>query len=302
MNITGQQRRGLSRVEVVVVGVLLLIILGVLITGMRLWRERAAQVHCEYNLKTVGEAIFEYAKAQKHLPASCIARPYATWAVQLAPYLPQPAAEGLTKWDLSAGYYTQPAAVRQAQVGFFYCPARRQMPQESVAGDVPGATPDAAHVPGALGDYACSSGDGAADAPWDSPQANGAIIIGEVQEKKGDRIERWTARTFLDPEKSLVRGLSGTVLVGEKHVALGQWGQVAAGDGSLYNGDYFGSFARVGGPGFGLARSPTDPYHRNFGSYHPNVCNFLFADGGVQSYTPSVSEAVLGNLTNRREQ
>ena len=71
-----------------------------------------------------------------------------------------------------------------------------------------------------------------------------------------------------------------------------------AGDGSLYNGDFPGSFSRVGGPGFGLARSPADPYNRNFGSYHVGgVCQFLMADVAVKPFTPTVDAAILGRMT-----
>jgi hypothetical protein len=292
-------RPGISRVEVGVLLVIGLLLVGGLVIGIGNWRESEARVQCQFNLSKIGESIFRYSEARKHLPASCIEKQYATWAVQIAPFLPEPADKSLASWDLATRYYDQPEAVRIEQVQYYYCPARRRPPQLSVSGDVPSNDPEGKEYPGALGDYACCSGNGSEKAPWDTPAANGAIIIGKVLKKDGQRIERWTGRTLLDQDKSLVRGLSYTIVIGEKHVPLEHWGQRTEGDGSLYNGDYFGSFARVGGPGFGLAQSPADPYHRNFGSYHAGICYFLFADNSVQAFNNSMNESVLGKLTNR---
>src|SRR5262249_39099018 len=105
---------------------------------------------------------------------------------------------------------------------------------------------------------------------------NGPIILGEVLQQEGDRILRWRSRTTLD---DLKRGKSHTILAGEKQVPLPDGrGLTDQGDGSVYNGDYPASSSRVAGPGFGLARSTSEPARRNFGSAHPGVCLFLFAD------------------------
>jgi hypothetical protein len=108
----------------------------------------------------------------------------------------------------------------------------------------------------------------------------------------------WESRTRLadlEGRRSIV------LLVGEKHVPRGQFGEVNVGDGSLYNGDYPASSARVGGPGYGIARSPGEPFNRNFGSYHlGGVCQFVRADTSVKRFTPDIEEATLGRLTVRR--
>ena len=112
----------------------------------------------------------------------------------------------------------------------------------------------------------------------------------------GARLVEWQAQTSAGP---LPRGDSPTILLGEKHVPWSKFGAVAVGDGSLYNGDYPESAARVGGPKHGLAQSIHDPYNANFGSYHPRLCQFLMADGSVKSFDTSVGADVLGKLTNR---
>jgi prepilin-type processing-associated H-X9-DG protein len=294
------RRRGLTMIEVLLLILLALIALGLLLVALNAGREQSRRLNCAYNLKQMGEAIiaFHESKTPHYLPAARIADRYATWAVQIAPFLPLKAEENPLKgWDIQQSYYAQPAEVRTAQVPLYYCPARRAPPENSVRGDVPtDGQPSRNHFPGALGDYACAAGDGDPAHPWQTDEANGALILGEVLQRQGDRILRWRGRTSLE---KLPRGKSVTILVGEKHVPLGTFGETEQGDGSLYNGDYPASSPRIGGPGYGLARSPADPFNNNFGSYHPGICQFLYADGHVDALTNSVSEDVLGRLLNR---
>lgn len=282
-------RRGLTLLEVIILLVLVLIFLGILVTFIGRQRENALRVQCANNLKRQGEAIVVFGDAVKgkgFLPAARIAEGYATWAVQLAPYL---AAENpLEAWDLQKPYATQDAKARTPAILAFLCPARNRT---SYLSDAP-----AQELPGALGDYACASGDGDPKFPWSGPDANGAIILGEVLEKKDDLILRWRSRTTF---ASLLRPKSATLLIGEKHVPLDRLGQIEAGDGSLYNGAFPASISRIGGPGYGLAPSPLAPFNTNFGSAHSGICQFLHADGHVDAYTYSMSEEVLGAMIRR---
>src|SRR5258707_189863 len=91
-------------------------------------------------------------------------------------------------------------------------------------------------------------------------------------------------------------GLSNTILVGEKHVALNQFG-VGWSDCSLYNGDYATCSTRAGGIGYPLATSLTDPGWK-FGSYHTNLVQFAWGDGGVRPLPVSIAPYVLGLMTS----
>jgi prepilin-type processing-associated H-X9-DG protein len=297
---TRPPRRGLTRVEAVVLAVIGLVLLGVFVARIDRHREEAKYLRCVANLEEIGRGIRVFAdtKHNKLLPAARIAERHATWAVQIAPYLPaQDQDADLKRWDMQLPYYDQPAEVRAAQALAYYCPSRRAPPQLSVRGDVPtDGKPARKDYPGALGDYAGAAGDGGPARPWDGPLADGALVLGEVRKRDGRRVLSWRSRTKLE---DLPRGQTYTILVGEKHVPLGRFGEADQGDGSLYNGDHPANSSRVGGPGHGLARSPEEPFNLNFGSYHPGRCNFLFADGNVKSLAPSVPEAVLGRLVNR---
>jgi hypothetical protein len=297
------RRHGISVVEVTVVLVIVLLLVGLFLSYLVRLRGAAGQARCADNLRIIGEGIYRAGGrnprqalpeggAAPPLPASRIASGYGTWAVQLAPYVA--ADNPLLDWDLRASYADQQERAREAVLNLYFCPARARPGLVSSEGDF--ALQGESHLPGGLGDYACASGDGNRRFPWDSEKANGAIIPAKVLERQGSLILRWQSRTDLG---SLPRGVSNTILLGEKHVPPQGFGQAAFGDSSLYNGANTASFARAGGPGFGLARSPTDPFNNNFGSYHPGFCQFLMADDSVQKLANEVSEETLGRLIRR---
>jgi hypothetical protein len=295
------RRAALTRFDLVVLLALGVAIAGVLAVVLVRQRENGLRLQCTNNLRRLGDATLAYADAAApgapgpFLPPARIADGYATWAVLIAPHLVKD--HPLQHWDVSKTYFAQPAEVREALLLPCFCPARvRPGGWLSVAGDTDPATKD--HVRGALGDYAGVAGDGDPAHPWDGPDANGAIILGEVLERQGDRIVRWRGRTTLAAIQQ-ARGLSTTLLLGEKHVPDGGAGRAEFGDGSLYNGQNAAGCARIAGPGFGLAPSPAAPFNTNFGSAHPGICQFLMADGGVRPFAVDMTDTVLGQLARR---
>jgi hypothetical protein len=92
-------------------------------------------------------------------------------------------------------------------------------------------------------------------------------------------------------------GMSNTILVGEKHVPLPSWG-MGGWDCSLYNGEYYFCSTRSGGPAYPLAQDYLDPGWL-WGSYHPFLCQFAFADGGVRVMSTTIDPVVLGYLCNK---
>ncbi len=287
-------RRGLTRVDVVVIAVLILIGLGLIFTLLPRARESADVVECANHLKQIGAALIRYDGRQHFLPPSRIDDRYATWAVLLAADLGVKGQDPLKGWDLQKPYAEQNAEVLKTLIPQFFCPARPRESRLSTAGDL---GPDDKLLPGAVGDYACASGNGDPKHPWDGPQANGPLIVGEVLKRDKDRILEWRGRTAL---KDLDDNKSYKILAGDKHVPRGKYGDAAAGDGSLYNGGHPKTSARVAGPGFGLARTPEDPLNLNFGSCHSGgVCQFVLADGSVRPFTPDADENLLGRMTDR---
>jgi prepilin-type processing-associated H-X9-DG protein len=296
------RRSGLTLFQALLLLLLALLAAGVAVVAIQAANERARRLQCVENLRKIGQSILQFHEAKRTLPASRIADGYATWVAQIGPYLPLAEQNNPLKgWDQEKPYDAQPPAVREAQIPFYYCPERRAPPQLSV--EAPGKK----RPQGALGDYAGVAGDDNPPGTWDKAEANGALVLGEVLERQGDRIVRWRSRTNLEslardePKEEKKRGTSHTLLVGEKHVPQGAFGQAEQGDGPFYDGALPASSMRIAGPGHGLAQSPADPFRLQFGSYHPGVCNFLYADGRVETMANAVNEDVLGRLANRRE-
>jgi hypothetical protein len=93
--------------------------------------------------------------------------------------------------------------------------------------------------------------------------------------------------------------LSNTLLVGEKHIPLGEFG-VGWWDCSTFNGDYFACSTRSAGPSYPLAKDVWDTGWK-FGSYHPGICQFCMADGSVRSLRVDIDPTILGWLAQRND-
>jgi hypothetical protein len=92
-------------------------------------------------------------------------------------------------------------------------------------------------------------------------------------------------------------GLSNTLMVGEKHVPLGYFGQGPL-DCSAYNGDQFLSHARPAGPAYPLAQTLRE-ITPVYGSYHTAVVQFAYCDGSVHSLYRTLDPVTLGLLADR---
>jgi prepilin-type processing-associated H-X9-DG protein len=99
--------------------------------------------------------------------------------------------------------------------------------------------------------------------------------------------------------REITDGLSNTLLVGEKHVPRGHFGEGWL-DNCTYNGNYPQSFSRAGGPEFPLAQSQAEMTW-SFGSYHMGLVQFTFADGSVRPLQTSINPRTLGLLASRND-
>jgi prepilin-type N-terminal cleavage/methylation domain-containing protein len=306
------RRRGFTLIELLVVIAILAVLVGLLLPAVQKVREAANRSQCANNLKQIGLALHNYHSTYGKLPPARISSDGSpTWAFLILPYLEQ---ENLYKqWDLARSYYDPGLPdFRRTQVKFFYCPTRRSPPQLSVEtpdGDVnyENHWPNDNPVPGALADYACSVGDNEPGDDYNGVNANGAFALADhvyVASPPGASnppwlMKSWSSRTSFN---SISDGLSNTLFVGEKHVPLGHFGQrEGGGDSSVYNDDHPSVNERIAGPNNLLARSPTDPFNVQFGSYHPGVCQFVLGDGSVRPIAVSVPGATLSLLSVRND-
>jgi prepilin-type N-terminal cleavage/methylation domain-containing protein/prepilin-type processing-associated H-X9-DG protein len=304
----GESRFGLgfTLVELLVVIAIISILVGLLLPAVQASRESARQTSCINNMRQVGLAIQNFESQRKELPPSRNYDHFTTWAFLILPFLEQTALP--EEWDDELKYYYQSDKARLTRIPTYYCPSRRDGDVISTQGDdILSPYETSNHVPGTVADYACSAGYGPPGV-WNWIHSNGAMIMGDGETEPptvpagsfappGARLVQWHSRTNF---ASLSDGASHTILVGEKHVRPMRQG-IAPEDGAIYNGDHPANFSRCGGPGYPLARFPTDRYQTNFGSYHTGGVNFVFADGSVRVLNVNISTDLLGRLTSRND-
>jgi prepilin-type processing-associated H-X9-DG protein len=308
-------------IELLVVIAIIAVLIGLLLPAVQKAREAANRATCQNNLKQMALAVHGYHDATSSLPPIRIDGGYATWFVLILPYMEQ--SQLFALWDLTKTYDAQTGTPdpRQQKVKTYFCPSRRTAASSGLsvqetayanftpANPTPTGTnfPAAQHPPGALGDYAGCVGNFGSNS-WPATTANGALIRGN----------RRADGTFTSNVKlvSVIDGTSQTLLAGEKHVLLGQFGRANYGDSSIYNGRWTPYAGRIAGIAQGspigddsLPFGPTDAtpstggdafYARKFGSYHAGGgVNFALCDGSVRSIPPSVDEDAMARLASR---
>jgi hypothetical protein len=139
-----------------------------------------------------------------------------------------------------------------------------------------------------VGDYAACIGTTGFD--YNITMPDGAIIKqnGTFQAVQGIRFAE------------ILDGQSNTLLIGEKHVPPAMIG-TPPWDCGIYDGRNPVCNTRAAGPLFPIAASDDDLGWK-FGSQHPALCQFVFADGSVHALYSSIDPVVLGLLAQRNDQ
>jgi prepilin-type N-terminal cleavage/methylation domain-containing protein len=295
-------RRAFTLIELLVVIAIIAILIGLLVPAVQKVREAAARIQCANNLKQMGLAIHNYHDVNKALPPSRVGPQHATWFVLILPYIEQDAL--YKQWDLTRTYYEQTPAVQNAFVRAYVCPSRRAIPMPSTQFEASSTgSPDAQEHPGTQGDYACNGGQ-FYNAIVDHPLCQGPMCYANSQVNGSGQLASSQSQTAL---KDITDGTSQTFLVGEKHSVRSMWGQSGPswGEGAIWNGDFPRNFSRIGGQTkWNLGQSPTDltgPWHCKFGSWHPGICQFLFADSHVAILSNGVDMDTLQKLACRND-
>ena len=318
------RRAAFTIVELLVLIVVIGILIALIVPAVQAARESARRTQCGNNLKQIGLGIQHFHDAYRQLPTSRVQDGYGTWAVQILPYLEQN--NLYARWKFGKTYYAQHEEVRTTAVAGYYCPSRSRPSPISLRGDDQHGT--SVHVPGSLSDYACAAGDNSVGRAWNGERANGSIILGSSkvgsrgpegeaasalapggspqsqpgnQNSDAQQVEVLVGKNSLITFSDILDGLSNTVFVGEKHVFRLCEGETLGGDGAIFNGDHPQNFSRIGGPGYGIARTAADSFNNQFGSYHTSVCQFALGDGSVRAIRSNISTATLAKLTVRND-
>lgn len=301
-------RSAFTLVELLVVIAIIGVLVALLLPAVQAAREAARRSQCQNHLKQLGLGVLGFEDIYKSLPHSRYDNRY-TWAVEILPFIEQKTL--FDQWNLGKSYYAQTDIARLSPVPIYYCPSRRshKMGQQgsiSTLSGTPANDVDVAdnttnpQVPGALSDYAGSVGSTGRDYWWDGVGSSGGDNTLLKCRGAFRMMNNWAVGSGgTVPGKRLAEftdGTSNSFLIGEKHVQVGKFGKVGS-DGSIFNGDK-GYAYRGAGPSFTLARSPSQTLTANFGSYHPEVCQFVMGDGSVKTVRVSINTTTLGNLAD----
>jgi len=290
------QRQAFTLIELLVVIAIIAVLIALLLPAVQKVREAAARIQCVSHLKQLGIACHSFQDMRKALPNSRRDANY-TWFIEILPYIEQ--ANFQQQWTMSSGsFYSQNTIAQMTTVPMYFCPARRgQMtstgePQDGGGGSHKGATAD----------YACNVGSTGGDYWWDTNADGTANTPNNGVFRLDNNWSNSSSPTYVGGIRfaQITDGLSNTLMLGEKHVQIGKFGEYTSGDGAAYNGDK-GTAFRGAGSTLTLARNPQDAFANRFGSYHTGVCQFAFCDGSVRALTNSTDGPTLDFLANRND-
>jgi prepilin-type N-terminal cleavage/methylation domain-containing protein len=275
---------GFTMVELLVVIAIVGILVFLLLPAVQAARESSRRSSCANRLNQIGVALHHFHDAHNKLPPSRYRNGSPTWFAIILPFI-----EGQSEmrlWDFEQLFYAaENKRASETDLSIYRCPSRQGPMLAYSAFSDAGPT----NSRGAVGDYAGNAGnnEGGGIQYW-YPTANGTSITAEVFFDKPTGRIKWKFNVSF---RMITDGLSNTFLAGEKHILE------SAGDrqGSLYNGDNQNNCARAAGLFFPIASSEQDLTQcyktrgcrsqsgpctcDTFGSWHPEVCQFVFADG-----------------------
>jgi prepilin-type N-terminal cleavage/methylation domain-containing protein len=310
-NCTNRRRRAFTLVELLVVIAIIGVLVALLLPAIQAAREASRRSSCANNLRQIGIAVHNYHNTFNFVPPARLQDAYPTWFAFIMPFVEQQSAHKL--WQFDKKWFdnvNKPA--REIQVSLFRCPSRTA-PDLVISnfGDLGGAST----VEGAAGDYVGNGGNNnnyeGELVWWWNAESNGVVVSGPSFDIRPNDLRIKSQVSF----KQITDGLSNTLLAGEKHVPLGS----EAKQGSIYDGDNQPNFARVGGTKTPISPGGTDDFRcstRNgcngravndpcycdtFGSAHPEIVLFAFADGSVKPLQITLDPNVLDALTVRND-
>ena len=316
--------RGFTLVELLVVIAIIGILIGMLLPAVQQVREAARRTDCLNKMRQIGLATINFHDSYEAFPP---ARLYPkmfseppfhkgldqpSWLVRILPFIEQQ--NFYEQWDLSKSFEDHALETRETALSCFICPTRRSLDEAlAPAANVEvefrlpcgcGGWRQIKMVGGATGDYAGNHGDlspGSTGEETDyyyGGNGTGVIITSQARESSTGRLN-WTDKIGY---QHITDGSSNTILAGELHVFKDQLNKMPY-NGPIYNGEDCAAFSRVGGPGVPILSRSEEPVFSvlGFGSWHPQICNFVNADGSTNSVRNSTDTITLGQMCNRQD-
>lgn len=289
------KRLGFTLIELLVVIAIIAILIALLVPAVQKVREAAARTQCANHLKQLGLACHSYHDQLKELPyaRSGGGQNRHTWAVLILPFIDQNPLytmwkNPITGVSVTDGFNNMTSAqmqpAREAVVPVYWCPSRGTAPR-LIDFDGPGT----GTVLGAGGDYAGCMGDGSNDGTY---QVGMIPIVVSGSHLRGVKLA-W-----------VTDGTSNTLMIGEKHVARADIGNINTAhqaDGVIWSGGEQGAFVRRAGASHPLAFDPNTTYNNQFGSWHAGTVQFVFGDATVRSVRAGMPGSTLGFLAHIKD-
>jgi prepilin-type N-terminal cleavage/methylation domain-containing protein/prepilin-type processing-associated H-X9-DG protein len=297
-------RLAFTLIELLVVIAIIAVLIGLLLPAVQKVREAANRIKCANHLKQLSLGMHNFHDTYNRFPwgRSKGALDSPTWAVILLPFIEQqnlwnrftdPVIEGVSYPMITRGanpQFTTHNLIRtqfrntgamKVPIAVFNCPSRRSGMVSDTVVDGNSTTE------GICGDYGVNYGSGTTIA-----EANNGVF-------------RWVMDTPTSATglriADITDGTSNTLLIGEKHVLLDGLGKVSDSDVDIYTSKPWDASGRKAGSAYPLALSSSDAYNVQFGSWHPGVVQFGFADGSVKALRTSTPGSILALLAARND-
>lgn len=291
---------GFTLVELLVSVAIIALLMALILPAVQAARESARTVDCKNRLRQIALALHGYHTARNTFPAGieikppgdCLkfeSREGANWLISILPYIEEQAVFG----QYRGNYFNEAPeneAVRTASVSLYSCPGDELAGQKIVPSLGPIAPSIYVNLPYMTGSYRGVSGASAGMLFYDSVTSGDNSKVTKI---RGVLHAARTGRESSDCEKitTIADGTSNTLMVGESVTSSNPgmhtlWAYsfsfytlsaITPQDRTLL-GDYE-KCQSTWGLGGNL------PCQRGWGSSHPRLLNFAYADGSVRSLT-----------------
>jgi prepilin-type N-terminal cleavage/methylation domain-containing protein/prepilin-type processing-associated H-X9-DG protein len=268
---------GFTLVELLVVIAIIGILVALLLPAVQAARESARRTQCRSNLREVGLALQNYHDVRGHFPAGRNRSDQfgVSWAFELLPHLEQQSVyDAYVQGDRVDSQVN--AGAMRTPIPVYYCPSRRSPAADRDFDD--DDEPSQVRGVATAGDYAANAG-----------------LEEDIGMEGNDFVDGKIDLTLAGPlfsgsqikMRQVTDGLSNTIAVGDKHIRPVRADWTAGtehrlqGDSCFLAADSLTTIMR--GTEDGLADGPDDNDDEVFGSEHPNVVQFVFLDGHVES-------------------